>query len=98
MSKKYEREEREVERLEKQVRELKSLNKSLLKRLRKLNKGYQSYLDKELEEETPKVLLKEEPKICFDCGKGTLEVKIVLNRRWRACTICSKKTKVKIIE
>jgi dsDNA-specific endonuclease/ATPase MutS2 len=97
---KYDREEKELDRLEKQVRELKKENKSLHKRLKQLSRGYRKFLAAETEEEDKEALSaakKEAEKICYDCQKGILEVKVVLNRRWRECTICPKRTRTKLI-
>lgn len=97
MTKKVDRELDLIERLEQENRELKSIKRSLEKRLKKLSRGYKAYLDKDLEEEPLIKAPKEEVKHCWNCSTRTLEVKIVLNRRWRQCTSCDKRTKVKII-
>jgi hypothetical protein len=90
------REEDQVESLERQVRELKSLNRSLMKRLKRVSRGYRKYLADDVDEpEEPK---KEEQKICYDCSRGIMEIKIILNRRWRECSVCGKRTKVKVID
>jgi predicted nuclease with TOPRIM domain len=95
MSKKYEREIPIIDRLEKENRELKSENRRLFKLVRRLNKGFYKLLDEEVveEQQVPEEVVKE----CWDCGKGKLLVRIVLNRRWRECDVCDKRTKVKII-
>lgn len=61
-----------VEQLEKQIRELKSVNRQLTKRLRKLDKHFRETL--ELEEEVLKVRKpKNEDKFdCPQCKKGIL--------------------------
>jgi hypothetical protein len=98
MKKRYKRKEEDlVESFEQKIRELKSENRQLHKRLKKVSKGYKAYLDNDLEDDIIEEK-REEKKICWDCARGELLVKIVLNRRWRECTICNKRTKVKIIE
>ncbi len=93
------RKEEYVERLEAQIRELKSENRSLLKRVRRLSKGYRKFLDQEHDEdvkEAPKAI-SDEIKACWECTKGVLIKKVVLNRSWRECTVCPKRTRVKIL-
>ena len=101
MSRKYRRNLDEKERLELQVRELKSENKQLRQRLNKLSKGYYKYLIEEMNQESEQDIKRkekvEEKKICFDCQKGILEKKIILNRYYRECNICQKRTKAKLL-
>jgi formamidopyrimidine-DNA glycosylase len=90
----------QIERLERQVRELKSINKTLLRRVKKLNKGYYKFLDEEeraQEEPIEPVVNKNADKDCWDCG-GLLKVVLVHNRRFRLCQDCGKRTHVKIIK
>lgn len=94
MSKRVDREDKKIDRLEKENRELKSLVRQLNKRLKKLSRGYRAYLDKDIEEEKPEV---EETKICWDCNRGEYKLYVIGNRRWRACTECNKRGKVKIM-
>ena len=99
MSKRYKREENQLDRLEKENRQLKALNKSLLKRLRKVSKGYNRFLMEEAEEEKQEALDevgKEVDKTCWDCG-GDYKIIKILDRRWRQCQGCQKRGKVKII-
>lgn len=93
--KKHEREEQNLERLERENRELKSLVRSLMKRIKKLSKGYRKYLNEESAEELTE---KPEEKMCFNCERGILEVKMVLSRRWRECSICEKRTTMKYLQ
>lgn len=95
MSKRVDREDRYIQRLEEEIRELKKTKKSLEKRIKKLSRGYRAYLDKDFEEESdPK---QEEKKICWECGVGEYKLYVILNRRWRACSECGKRGKVKIL-
>ena len=92
-------EEDQVESLERKIRELKSINRSLMKRLKNVSRGYKRYLSEDVETpyeqgERPK---KEEQKVCFDCGRGTMDIKIILNRRWRECSVCGKRTSTKLV-
>lgn len=94
MSKKYEREEREVERLYKLNRELKAENRRLHKIVKSLNKGYKSMVEEEVieEEQVPEVA----KKYCYQCNGLYLEV-IIANRRFRQCQECGKRGKVTIL-
>jgi hypothetical protein len=99
MSKKYEREIKEVERLQQEVRDLKQENRQLRKRLKAVSKGYYDYL-LETEDFVDNESNKEEvKKICWLCGIGEYKEIIVAGRRWRQCQNikCGKRGKVSII-
>lgn len=100
MARKYDREQDGLERLEKENRELKSLNRSLVKRITKLSRGYYKYLDREedAKEEALEQVTKEVKKVCFSCGIGELKKVDLGNRYYRQCTNCPKKTRSKPIE
>lgn len=102
MSKKYEREEKEIDRLTKEVRELKRENKQLRQRLKTVSKGYYKYLaDTEdvVEDEIVEINKEMMDKICWDCG-GVYKKIIVHTRKWRQCqnASCGKKGKVSIVD
>lgn len=100
MTKRIDREEKENERLIQENRNLKSENRHLKKKLKQLNKGYYKFLYAENEEEEQELLqeVKEvAKKICWDCGIGEYQEKIVLNRRWRECSNCEKRGKTTIL-
>lgn len=100
MSKKYNREESENDRLLKENRELKAINRSLLKQVKKLTKGYYKYLEDEeskKEDNVEEFVEQTVNKICWDCGTGEYKEIIVINRRWRQCQNCGKKGKVSIL-
>jgi hypothetical protein len=103
------RKDDEIGRLEQEVRDLKAVNRSLLKRLKKLNRGFRKERG---EEETPKRNSTKKPRKvepdddkpyippsrkCPDCEKGEVVEFCVLDRRWEQCTICDRRTKTKII-
>lgn len=88
-TKKYERELDKLEQLEKQVRELKSLNRSLMKQLKKLSKGTQ-FEEDEFEFKDP---IKKQ--VCEHCGKGTIEIVNIVGREFFKCTTCDHKGRVK---
>lgn len=74
MARKKDSDEETIERLEKENRELKQLNRSLLKRLRKISKGIN---EEEFEEAEAEVKVKRSTKTfaeddCTNCGKGRL--------------------------
>lgn len=90
------REEDELRRLEKEVRELKALNRSLMKQLKKLNRGYYKIredLDDEDEIEVEKYTLP----ICEECGRGELIEITVLNRKFKRCTTCDYRSRAEKI-
>lgn len=91
---KFKREQDELERLQEEVRTLKSTNRSLMKRLKKLNKGYYKLAEEEKldEEDIPQVV----KKMCWDCTVGELIRIEVGNRYFRRCENCGKRTKTKL--
>ena len=95
---KYIKEKDINERLEKENRDLKNLCRSLQKRLKKVSKGYNQFLEEDGVEETSQALTKvtaELEKICYDCGIGSM-IKIDLGTRYyRACNNCTRRTKSK---
>lgn len=81
----------EVTRLEKEIRELKSLNRSLMKRLKKVDKGYKEALEKEPEfDEAPFIPAK--PKTCPECSQPVAIINIA-GRKIEKCTHCTWRTK-----
>lgn len=98
---KHIREEKTIDRLERENRELKGLCRSLQKRLKKVSKGYNQFLEEDGIEETSAALTKvtaELEKICFDCGIGSM-IKVDLGTRYyRACNNCTRRTKSKTKE
>lgn len=100
MSKKYEREERLIERLQTEAKKLKSENKTLRRKLHELSKGYYKFMvaqDDEQEQEAVYEAKEVAKKICYDCRIGDYKEIIILNRRWRQCQNCGKKGKVSIL-
>ena len=99
------KEDKLVEQLEAKIRELKQENKTLHKRLSRVNKGYYKYLIEDFENETSeeevkKKEKKEELKLCFVCNVGYLNKVLILNRYWRECSNpkCDNRTKVKVFK
>lgn len=97
MSKKFERDEKIIDRLELENRNLKSENRLLRKRLKSLSKGYHKFLLEDGQNEAVEEAQEIAKKICFQCGIGEYKEIIVVNRRWRQCQECGKKGKVSII-
>lgn len=94
--KKNDREDDIVERLEKEIRELKSINRSLLKRLKKVDKEYHKSLDaaEETKEEDLQEIAKPiKLKNCNDCGKGTIKEINLMGRIFLECSGCGPKGK-----
>jgi hypothetical protein len=89
----------EIERLEAEVRELRAINRSLMRQIKKLDRGY-----KEPDEDKGKKKPREVPidkdeapaRTCPECHKGHVIEKIVLDRRWEECNLCPRRTKAKI--
>lgn len=100
MSKKYEREERIIERLQQENKILKSENRHLRKKLKELSKGYYKFMiaeDEFKQDEAIQSAKKVAEKICYDCSVGNYKEIIIHNRRWRQCDNCGKRGKVKIL-
>ena len=95
--KKHEKEPDEIERLEKQIRELKSINRSLLKQIKKLAKGIhrQEYEDAVgmVENGSEKEERKESGKRCPECSHPGLREVVIAGRRFENCSICEYKSK-----
>jgi hypothetical protein len=87
--------EETIERLENEIRELKSLNRSLLRRLKKVDKGYYKNRDEDDEEsvEAPKEYFKEQKKSCTNCAKGELIEVSVAGRKFIRCELCGFRSK-----
>lgn len=103
MSKRFDREQRVIDRLEQENRELKKQVRSLQKHLKKLSRGYMNYLDQEdtNKEEALKEVKKsaeEAAKVCWTCGQKTYNIVHVANRRFRRCKECGKQGKVTILD
>jgi hypothetical protein len=101
MSKRFDRENRVVERLQEENKKLKSENKQLLKRLREATKGYYRYMVADgfdQEQEALKEVKEIAKKICYDCQIGEYKEIIIINRRFRECQNCGKRGKVTILK
>jgi formate dehydrogenase maturation protein FdhE len=95
-SKKIKKEDDYVEKLEKEVRELKSINRSLLKQLKKISKGinkdkYEEALDEV--ENGPKKEAEDRRAECPECGRKGLTEIIIAGRRFQKCSICDYRSK-----
>lgn len=82
----------EVEELEQQVRELKSVNRALLRRLKKVDRNYKEvFEDKEQIENEYRKKAKEEKRAertCAHCERGELTEIDILGRIFTRCTVC----------
>jgi hypothetical protein len=99
MSKRIDREDRILENLRSELRIVKSENRQLRKRLKKLSRGYNKFLDEseEVQEAAVEEAKEIAKKICWDCNIGNYELIIIGNRRFRKCSECGKRGKVSII-
>lgn len=101
--KKYDKEQEYVEQLEKEVRELKSINRSLLKQIKKLSKGinrqeYEEALETvengEKEEiNRPRSTRRDGSERCPHCGKGWIREIDINGRIFGRCDRCEHRTK-----
>ena len=96
MSRKYDREDRIIDRLEQENKKLKQEVRTLQKRVKRLNFGYRKYLDTDPVEKEDKKSVEIQQKKCYDCG-GSYNLIIIHNRRFRMCDNCGKRGKTKII-
>lgn len=74
-----------VEKLEKQNKELRDINRALLKRLRKVDKGYEKRnyrIEEDLSDR------------CSDCGKGNIYEVPLGPKKFFKCNICSWQSKL----
>jgi chromosome segregation ATPase len=88
----------EVEELEQQIRELKSVNRALLRRLKKVDRNYKEVFDeKEIEDEYRKKAKEEEraKRACTHCERGELTEIDILGRIFTRCTVCDWKSGAK---
>lgn len=97
MARKRKDDEDEVSKLEKEIRELKSLNRSLLRRLKKVDKGFGEYAKeidygKEEEEHKPTPPPIKQP-LCGSCGRSELTEITIAGRQFKRCEICGWRTK-----
>lgn len=95
--KKYEREDKIIDRLERENRELKNHIRGLTASIRKLNKGYNKFLFEDKEKEAVVSAKKIAKKICYVCHVGSMEKVSLGNRYFRKCTNegCENRTKTK---
>lgn len=94
-SKKAKREQDEITRLEREIRELKSINRSLMKQLKKLAKGIHK---EEIEEALDSLETKKEEvevnkhKKCPNCARSSLIETDINGRIFQNCPICEYKS------
>lgn len=86
MSKKKNKEEDQLYKLEKENKELKNINRALLKRLRKVDKGYEKRNYRE--EETI------DDNLCKECGKGYVYEVPLGPKKFFRCSVCSWQSKL----
>jgi hypothetical protein len=84
-AKKFEREKDRIDELEKQVRELKSINRSLLKQLKKLTRSKHEFENILTEEDEIKL---EPVEKCTECGKGNIITVDIVGRVFQRCDVC----------
>ena len=85
--------EDEIDRLEEQIRELKSINRSLMKRLKKVDRHYKDVInEREEDSDTEKERTK---RTCSHCERGELTEVNLLGRVFERCTVCDWRSKTK---
>lgn len=87
-----------IERLEKEIKELKSVNKSLLRQLKKESRKYKPEFEED--DNSSSAVVKEDEtnklrKICTECGRGKIIETPLGSRTLIGCTICSYRKTVK---
>lgn len=84
-----------VESLEKEVKELKSLNRQLTKRLKKLDRNFKAVeqLTSQEKEEADKEIAKEKSQRCPACHEGKLHEIKIMDRILKKCSACEYRTK-----
>ena len=89
--------EETIDRLYKEIRELRSLNRSLLKRLKKVDRDYQKALDSTEDEELPRKFEEAVQRAiaCPNCSKGLLQVVELMGRQFSRCDTCDYRSKAK---
>ncbi|NJO65345.1 MAG: hypothetical protein HC836_46815 [Richelia sp. RM2_1_2] len=95
MSKKFEREQKIVDRLERENRELKQKLRQLTNSIRRLSKGHKKLQEIEEPEELKREVRKVAEKICFECNLGTLQLQTILDKYYRSCNNCNYRTRAK---
>lgn len=86
-------EEEEIERLQQEIRDLKAINRSLLRRLKKVDRDYHKALEEDQEEP---IVIKPSlsfPK-CPQCEEGKLIIvkNENISRQWKKCDNCKYRT------
>lgn len=93
-------EDDEIERLREEIRELKSVNRSLLKRLKKIDRNYEERLEEEREKDFKETFEKKETKkesLCPKCAKGQLKVNSdIPGRIITSCETCEYRETKKV--
>jgi hypothetical protein len=85
----------EVTRLQKQIRELKSMNRALLKRLKKVDRNYEEETKEELDQELEERYVELSDPTCKDCGRGNIIIIDLPSGKLKMCDVCKKRTKTK---
>jgi len=83
----------EIDRLEQQVRELKSINRSLMKRLRKVDRHYKEVINEPEEDRGPQE--ERGKRTCLHCSRGEITEVNLLGRVFERCTVCDWRSKTK---
>jgi len=95
MARKRKDDEEEIIKLEKEIRELKSINRSLLRRLRKIDKGFHEFVkesEDEKEEKQPEPATpRKQP--CGSCGRYELTDVTIAGRYFKRCEGCGWRSK-----
>lgn len=81
-------------RLQEENRQLKNLNRSLLKQLKKANKGINRIDLETIEPDYEEKQESTKEKTCSNCGKGTLSQTKVRHLTFETCNLCEYRNKV----
>lgn len=89
MARKKKTEDDKIGELEKRVRILKSINRGLLKKLKRVDREYRDYHQADFIDEKIEFALEK----CQECGKGEIEEIDIVGRKFFKCTVCDYKGK-----
>lgn len=94
-AKKYNKEEDKLEQLEQEIRDLKSINRSLLKQLKKISRGIHKEEYEEVLEEIQSGKKEEldSKRRCPECSRTGLRETIIAGRRFESCSVCDYRSK-----
>ena len=87
MSRKRKNEElSEVEKLTRDNKSLRTINKSLMRKIKELDKQYVPEFTEEINKELEATMQKD---VCSECGKGFITEVVLGPRKFKKCSVCA---------